>query len=253
MRASLSATIARHGIDFVPGSVELGDFDPTSTAIAVALLDEPGLLPHAETVTTFEKYLTGLRERTSGGVIWHNYSAYEIRIIGALVRLGRRAEAMELMKCMLADRRIPPWNQWPEISWRDPSSPSFMGDLPHTWISGEYILALCSMFAYERQADRALVVGAGVDPAWLSEGYEVGVENLPTHYGEITWSLRLEGPDALRLRLKGDLVVPSGGILVKPPLPRPIRQIEINGRGLTNFDEEGFTCRECPAEGTVRF
>ena len=173
--------------------MELGDFDPTATAIAVALLDEPGLLPRAETANTFDKYLAGLRERTNGGVAWNNYSAYEIRIIGALVRLGRRVEAMELMECMLADRRIPPWNQWPEISWRDPSSPSFMGDLPHTWISGEYILAFCTMFAYEREEDKALVIGAGVAQEWLSDGFAVGVENLPTYYGEISYSLSYGG------------------------------------------------------------
>jgi hypothetical protein len=50
----------------------------------------------------------------------------------------------------------------------------------------------------------------------LVDGYEVGVENLPTYYGKISWSLRVEEPAALRLTLKGDLFVPAGGILVKP-------------------------------------
>jgi hypothetical protein len=253
VRASLAATIARHGIDFIPGSVELGDFDPTATAVAVALLDELSLLPRAETDTTFDKYLAGFRERKSGRVVWNNYSAYEIRIIGALVRLGKRTEAIELLEFMLADRRIPSWNQWPEISWRDPSSPSFMGDLPHTWISGEYILAICSLFAYEREEDKTLVIAGGVAPEWLTEGHAVGVENLPTYYGKISYSLRLEEPNALRLTLKGDLMVPAGGILVKPPLSRPIRQVEVNGRTLRDFDAAGFICRECPSEGVVRF
>jgi len=253
VRASLAATIARYGIDFIPGSVELGDFDPTATAVAVALLDELSLLPRAETDTTFDKYLAGFRERKSGRVVWNNYSAYEIRIIGALVRLGKRTEAIELLEFMLADRRIPSWNQWPEISWRDPSSPSFMGDLPHTWISGEYILAICSLFAYEREEDKTLAIAGGVAPEWLMEGHAVGVENLPTYYGKISYSLRLEEPNALRLTLKGDLMVPAGGILVKPPLSRPIRQVEVNGRTLRDFDAAGFICRECPAEGVVRF
>jgi hypothetical protein len=253
VRASLTATIARHGIDFVPGSVELGDFDPAATSIAVSLLDQLPLLPYAETVNTFDKYLQGFRERTSGAVLWNNYTAYEIRIIGALVRLGRRREAMELTEFMLADRRIPAWNQWPEISWHDPSGPSFMGDLPHTWISGEYILAVCSMFAYERQSDEALVIAAGVAEEWLSDGFPVGVENLATYYGRLTYSLRLEEKDTLRLKLGGGLVVPAGGIMVKPPLPRPIRQVQINGRQLLNFEPDSFTCRECPAEAVVRF
>ena len=253
VRASLAATIARHKIDFVPGSVEFGDFDPTATSIAVGLLDQLHLLPQAETHRTFDKYLTGFRERTGAKLNWNNYSAYEIRIIGALVKLGRRRDALEVMKFMLADRRIPPWNQWPEISWRDPSSPSFIGDLPHTWISAEYILAVCSMFAYEREEDESLVIAAGVAEKWLSDGSDVGVKNLPTYYGNLTYSLRLKGKDTLRLRLRGHLAVPPGGIIVMPPLPHPIRQVKINGKAISDFNSDSFTCRDCPAEAVVRF
>ena len=253
VRASLEATIARHKIDFVPGSVEFGDFDPTATSVAIALLDQLHLLPRTETHRTFDKYLLGFRERTGGTLNWNNYSAYEIRIIGALVRLGRRREALEVMEFMLADRRIPVWNQWPEISWRDPSGPSFIGDLPHTWISAEYMLSVCSVFAYEREEDDSLVIAAGVAEEWLSDGSTVGVKNLPTYYGNLSYSMRLRGKGTLRVKLEGDLAVPPGGIVVKPPLSRPIRQVEINGRALTEFTTHSFTCRECPAEAVVRF
>jgi hypothetical protein len=251
--ASLRATIARHKIDFVPGSVEFGDFDPTATSVAVNLLDQLHLLPPAEIQKTFDKYMEGFRKRRDEAVAWNNYSAYEIRIIGALVRLGRRRDALEVLEFMLADRRIPVWNQWPEISWRDPSGPSFIGDLPHTWISAEYMLAMCTMFAYEREEDESLVIAAGVAEEWLSDGSTVGVKNLPTYYGNLSYSLRLKGKGTLRLKLEGNLVLPPGGIVVKPPLPRPIRQVEVNGRALTEFTTDTFTCRECPAEVVVRF
>ena len=88
-----------------------------------------------------------------GEIDWNNYSAYEIRILGALVRLGRRADAHELLEFFLADRRPQPWNQWPEISWRDPRSPGHLGDVPHAWIGAEYVLAVLGMFAYERPGD----------------------------------------------------------------------------------------------------
>jgi hypothetical protein len=253
VRASLAATMALHGIDYVPGSVELGDFDPTSTSIAIGLLDEAHLLPKTETANTFDRYLEGLRKRASGAVPWNSYTAYEIRNIGALVRLGRRREALELMEFMLNDRRIPAWNQWPEISWRDLSGPSFIGDLPHTWVGAEYILAIRTLFAYERHADEALILAAGVAEEWLSDGFEVRVENLPTYFGNLSYSLRLDGPDALRLRLGGDLVPPPGGIVVKPPFPRPIRHVELSGRVLENFESHSFTCRECPADVVANF
>jgi hypothetical protein len=79
------------------------------------------------------------------------------------------------------------------------------------------------------------------------------VANLPTWYGKLSYTMRLEGDDTQRLNLSGDLTVPPGGIVVRPPLPRPILRVEVDGRPLASFDAESFTCRECPANAVVRF
>jgi hypothetical protein len=115
------------------------------------------------------------------------------------------------------------------------------------------MLAVCSLFAYEREEDESLVLAAGVAEEWLSGGFEVGVRNLPTYYGNLTYSLRLEGKDSMRLKLEGDIEVPPGGVVVLPPLPRPIRQVEIDGRAVKDFLPNRFACRECPAEALVKF
>ena len=201
--ASLNLVIRERALDFVPGSVEFADFDPSATAIAIAVADELQHLPRPAIDQTFEKYLDGFRARVRGDTPWANYSAYEIRIIAALVRLGRRREAHELLRFFFADRRILPWNQWPEISWRDPLGPSFIGDMPHSWIGAEYILAVRSLFAYEREADQSLVIAAGVAADWLDEGGEIVVRDLPTHYGRLSYRLRREGPDTWRMTLDG--------------------------------------------------
>ena len=133
---SLDRVIAERGIDFIPGSVEFADFDPSATAIAIA--EELRKLPHPAIEQTFEKYLIGFRERTRPDADWANDTADEIRIIAALVRLGRRRKAHELLDFLLADRRIQTWNQWPKISCRAPLGPSFIGDMPHSWIGAEY-------------------------------------------------------------------------------------------------------------------
>jgi len=210
------------------------------------------LLPPKEAHNSFDTYLAGFRERVGGTREWNNYTAYEIRIIGALVRLGRRHDALELAAFMLADRRIPPWNQWPEITWRDQRSPSFMGDLPHTWISAEYILSVCSMFAYEREADRSLVLAAGISPEWLNDGFEVAIEGLATYYGEISYTMKREDTDTLRFNLQEGIRIPPGGIVVRPPFPMSIREVEVNGRIADSFTDESFTLGECPAAVVVR-
>ncbi|MFO1431698.1 MAG: discoidin domain-containing protein [Candidatus Competibacteraceae bacterium] len=246
--ASLDTVIRERRLDYIPGSVELADFDPAATAIAITVADELHNLPPTAVDAMFAKYLIGFRERARGEIPWNNYSAYEIRIIGALVRLGQRESARELLEFFLADRRIPPWNQWPEISWRDSRGPSFIGDMPHSWIGAEYILSIRSLFAYERESDRSLVVAAGIAEDWLDDTAEVVVEDLPTYYGKLSYTLRREGPATLRLTLAGALTLPEGGIVIKPPLPGPLVQVEVNGRKIETFTADSATCNEYPAE-----
>src|SRR6185295_14549673 len=54
--ASINATIERDKLDYVPASVELGDFDPSSTAIAVTLVGELPNMPEPALKQTYEKY-----------------------------------------------------------------------------------------------------------------------------------------------------------------------------------------------------
>ena len=251
--SSINRTIHDHNLDFVPGSVEFADFDPAATSVAISLLDELPNFPQPATEQTFDKYLIGFRERARGDLTWNNYSAYEIRVIGALIRLGRRQDAHELLDFFLADRRIVPWNQWPEITWHDPKSPSFIGDMPHSWISAEYIISIRTMFAYERQEDQALVIAAGIHENWLTDTEGVVVMNLPTYYGKLNYTLRREGTDTLRLILSGDITLPPGKIVVKPPLPHPLVQVEVNGRRMEAFDAESAICDAFPAEMAIHY
>ena len=90
LRASIERTIADRGIDYVPGSVEWADFDPTATANAVALLGGVDDLPRGGARSARSTSTSPGSAGAAGGEIdWNNYSAYEIRIVGALVQLGR--------------------------------------------------------------------------------------------------------------------------------------------------------------------
>src|SRR5690606_32180875 len=102
---SLDKVIEERKIDYIPGSVEWADFDPTATANAIAQLDFGDCLPAAPMAKMFETYLDGFRKKHRGEIPWVNYTAYEIRIIGAFVRMGKRAEAHELLEFFLSDRR----------------------------------------------------------------------------------------------------------------------------------------------------
>src|SRR5205823_4389519 len=149
---------------------------------------------------------------------WEEYSPYELRNVGAFVRLGEKQRAPELLDSLLADQRPRAWNEWPEILWRDREAPRFIGDMPHTWEGATFVRGVRMMLAYERESDQALVLAAGVPAAWATAEQGVSVKRLPTYYGVLDLSLRAEGANMVRVRVSGDLVVPPGGLVVTSPL-----------------------------------
>ena len=130
--ASLARTMSQHGIDYLPGSVELGDFDPTSTSIAIVTGGELESLPAAAVRRTYDRYWEEIELRKQG--LWHGeaYSPYELRNVAAFVRLGERQRAHGLLDYLMTGRRPAAWNQWAEVVWLDRDLPRFIGDMPHT-------------------------------------------------------------------------------------------------------------------------
>ena len=216
---SLRMVIREKNLSYIPGSVEWADFDPTATSNAIAMLDFADVLPAAQLHAMLDTYLDGHRRKHCGEMPWTNYTAYEIRIIGALARLGKRDAANELLDFFLADRRPRKWNQWPEITWRDPRAPGHLGDVPHTWIAAEFILALVSMVAAEREASSSLVLASGMRWEWISGPVGFSVRKLPTRYGPLDFRIHAAGGEVIRVEIADTIAMPPGGLTVIPPLP----------------------------------
>jgi hypothetical protein len=248
--ASLPRAMAMHSIDFVPGSVELGDFDPSSTAIMVDLVgDDPRV--HDALERTYDRYLAEVESRRRNTHDWEAYSPYELRNVEALTLLGKRRDAHALLDWIVADRRPSGWNEWAEISYRDAKAPHFIGDMPHTWVGCIFVHALRAMLVHERDADRALVIGAGIRGDWVAKG--VSARRLPTTSGVLSFTMRADGADAVRVRIAGDLAVPPGGIVVTSPFDRPIKRVTVDGKPLTSFTADAATVDRCPADVVLRY
>jgi hypothetical protein len=241
--ASLQKVIAAKKLNYLPGSVEWADFDPTATANAIAMLDFAGVLPSGPLNATLENYLEGHRAKHGGGMSWNNYSAYEIRIIGAFVRLGNRNVANGLLQFFLSDRRPAEWNQWPEITWRDPRSPGHLGDVPHTWIAAEYLLALASMVADEREATDSLVLAGGMPWEWIAEENGFSVSDLPVRHGVLNFGIKAAGNHLIEVRVGGSLSLPDGGLFIVPPLPDGMRIAGITVHDGSSVSEDGTSIR----------
>jgi len=247
---SIRHTMAKHAIDYLPASADLGDFDPNSTAIALDPGGEQRYLPQAALHRTFEDFYAYFRQRANGEITWDNYTSYETRVVGALVRLGQRQRALEALDFLLADQRPAAWNQWPEIVWRDPKAANFIGDMPHTWVGSDYIRSLRSLLVFEEESDQSLVIAAGVPYEWLESG-GVSVKRLPTYHGTLNYRLWREAPGKLHLKLTGDIALPPGNIVLKPPVA--LRGLMVNGKASTLFDADHATITEFPAEVELEY
>jgi len=225
--ASYQATQRLHGIPHLAGSVELGDFDPTATALGFELGGEPQDFPGPALRATFARYLGEVAERKRGVMTRDAFAPYELRIAGALIRMGDREGGWDVVSLNLDGRRPKGWRQWPEIVWTDETKGQWLGDLPHGWISATYLHALRTALVYERGSDQALVLAAGVPAAWLLGSEPVRVARLSTWWGALDYELRREGPRALRMRVSGELRVPPGGVVLAPPHvpPQTLRKL----------------------------
>jgi hypothetical protein len=253
LRTSVNKSMRNHDIDFIPGSVELGDFDPTSTTVL--------LLPGGEFFNyepalsrTFERYWDYFVQRRAGEIQPDAYTPYELRSVGALVHLGQRQRALEVLDFLMDGQRPAAWNEWAEVVWRDRDLPRFIGDMPHTWVASGFVRSLRTMLAYERDdGDDALVIAAGVPAIWLEGGNVVGVKRLPTHFGVLHYSLRIEGDNRMIVRIDGDLEIPAGKIELRPPLPRPLRAVSINSMPVERFTPDMVIVGQVPADIVLEY
>lgn len=245
--ASIGRTISQRRIDYIPGSVELADFDATSTTIALDPGGELAQLPRRELVRTFERYYEEFQRRKRPETAWDAYTPYEIRTVGTFVRLGWRERAHELLDFFLDSRRPAGWNQWAEVVGREPRRPRFIGDMPHTWVASDYVRSFLDFFVYERESDRSLVLAAGIPESWISAPGGVAVRGLKTRYGALDYSL-VTSEGGIRMNLSGDLAVPPGGLVLSLPakIATGDSKATVNGRAVAAVGGE-VVIRELPA------
>jgi hypothetical protein len=244
---SFRATAKAHGIDYLAGCVELGDFDSTSSTVALFPCDEGDSLPQDLLTNTFERSWQNFVKRRDTND-WKDYTPYELRHVGAYVRLGWKDRAQELLKFYFNDQRPKGWNQWAEVVWRDERAPKFIGDMPHTWVGSDYLNSVCAMFAFERGRDQSLVVFAGIPAEWFAKG--VGASGLRTRFGSLDVQGSKDG-NAYQLTIKDGMTLPTGGIIVSPPeAGKAITSATINGEKAALNERGEVVIKTLPA--TVR-
>lgn len=244
---SLQLAMKTRNIDYLPGCVELGDFDATSTTIAITPCNELNNLPKPQVYNTFDKYYEFFKNRSEGKIEWVNYTPYENRLIGSFILLDQPGKAHELIDFFLKDQRPTAWNHWAEVVWKDYRTPRYIGDMPHTWVGSDFINAIRSMFVYENEWDQSLVLASALYQDWLDAPGGMSVENLPTYYGEISYSIK-NGINQYNFIITGSAKLPANGIEIRnfngSKLPE---KVTVNGNEIKDYTEKVIHVKEFPA------
>ncbi|TPG09975.1 hypothetical protein EAH84_13405 [Sphingomonas oligophenolica] len=227
IRAAIHASTTGFGIDFIPGATSLGDFDATSTTIALDPAGELTGLDRALLTSTFERQWQRVSARRSPHADWTDYTPYELRNVSAFVRLGWRTRANALLDFYMRDRRPAAWNGWAEVVGRSPRAIRFIGDMPHAWVASDFVRAALDLFAYEPGSDGAIVLGAGLDRDWLADG-GVAIAGLRTTSGTLDFAMRTEG-DGIVATIGGN-ARPHAGFALSWPLEGEPGTATIDGR-----------------------
>lgn len=137
--------------------------------------------------------------------------------------------------------------------WKDYRYPGYIGDMPHTWVGSDFINAIRSMFVYENEWDQSLVLGSALYQDWIDSPEGMSVQNLPTYYGEVSYSIKKEN-DKYRFSIYGNAKLPSSGIKIKnfngSKLPK---RVTMNGNGIKDYSEKEITIKEFPAEVVIYY
>jgi len=243
--ASMRLAMKNANINYIPGCVELGDFDATSTTIGVDPGGELGNIPEPQLHNTFDRYYAFFSDRIATNT-FTNYTPYETRVIGTFVRLGQKKRAEEAMDFFMHDRRPAAWNHWAEVVWRDPEAPKYIGDMPHTWVGSDFIRSVVSMFVYERERDGAHLLCAGIPDRWVSDSAGVVVKGLSTPYGQVSFSLRKKGKVVVA-DVSGSFDAANHRLVIHSPLAARPRSATIGGRRVTISESGEIVLKKLPA------
>jgi len=211
---SIKLAISNHNINYIPGCAELGDFDATSTTIAIFPGNEQKNLPEKELLNTFEKYYDFFLNRISSKTDWINYTPYELRIVGSFIYLNQRERAHTMLDFFFNDQRPNDWNHWAEVVWKNIDEPRFIGDMPHTWVGSDYINAVRAMFVYENDFDTSLILGAGLKEEWIDSPEGISITKMPTYYGDISYTVK-KSQNGYQINLLGNIEIPKDKIIFK--------------------------------------
>jgi hypothetical protein len=119
---SIEIVVKKGKLDYIPGCVEKGDFDATSTAIAIVAAGELDYMPKDLLKKTFDKYYNDFKK---GMVPGHErtFTPYEVRSANAFFKMGMRDHGLTMLRYFVKDSVRPyGWNHMAEVVHAKPGA-----------------------------------------------------------------------------------------------------------------------------------
>lgn len=238
---SISLARTAHGIGYMPGCVELGDFDSTSTTIAVwpCAPDDFDSIAGGCIAPTFERYWSFFTDRAAGNN-WDAFTPYELRHVGTFVRLGQRDRALKSLEWFFRFQRPAGWNHWAEVVFNDEDTPKFIGDMPHTWCGSDFLNSVRAMLIHERSGragehQKLLELFRGIPEEWIDTTPGVSFRDLRTIFGRLSASASRVG-SSVRIEISG-LIDPDAAVIVRNPRGAAPARVLANGAAISLYHE----------------
>jgi hypothetical protein len=125
--------------------------------------------------------------------------------------------------------------------------------MPRTWVGSDFINAIRAMFVYENEYDQSLVLASALYQDWIDSPDGMSVENLPTYYGEISYTIKKD-EDKYHFSISGNVRLPANGIKIRnfngSNLPA---KVTVNGVETEDFNEKEISVHEVPADVVIYF
>jgi len=125
--------------------------------------------------------------------------------------------------------------------------------MPHTWCGSDFLNAIRSMFVYENEYDHSLVLASGLYQDWIDSPDGMSVMDLPTYYGDISYSIKKEA-NSYHFSISGYPDLPENGIRIRNfnGCRLPVKVI-INGDESADFNEKQINVRTVPADVIIYY
>jgi hypothetical protein len=217
VRDSIKIAMREFSITYVPGCVELGDFDPNAPAIALFPCAVADILPERGLKTSLNKYFLEVFKPRQSGTGGSAFSGYELRNAVAFVMGNEPERAHQIIQLFFGYMRPAGWRAWSETLFTNYREGGYLGDIPHSWVGSIYVTLVRSLFVYENE--NALILLAGVPQKWFMAREGFSVNALPTWFGNVSISaephaagisLHVEGsaapPEGFHMRIPGGLM-----------------------------------------------